>query len=226
LAAAAPADDALALNSPYGPVSIARDAVGVPSIRARGENGAQFGLGYAHAQDRLWQMEFQRRLASGRTSEFLGPDGLKFDRLFRAVGLRRVAEAPGKLGARDRAALEAYAAGVNVYLASLPSQQLPPEFGLLAVRPEPWTPVDVLAFGRLLRGATARTGTRSCCAAAEQTGIGADGRGSNAWHRAASQIRMPLWNSNLTSEEARPRALVIASSRMCGRTVRGRVRRG
>jgi len=60
------------LRTPYGPVRIARDAIGVPHIRAHSEAGAQFGLGYAHAQDRLWQMEWQRRLASGRTAEFLG----------------------------------------------------------------------------------------------------------------------------------------------------------
>src|SRR5262245_36687043 len=71
-----------------GIITIARDTAGVPSIRAVSERDAQLGLGYAHAQDRLWQMEFQRRLASGRTAEFLGTAGLKTDVLFRTVGMR------------------------------------------------------------------------------------------------------------------------------------------
>jgi penicillin G amidase len=133
-----------------GQIVIARDTAGVPSIRAVTERDAQFGLGYAHAQDRLWQMEFQRRLASGRTAEFLGAPGLKFDTLFRTVGLRRAAEATwARLGPADRQLLEAYVTGINAYLANRPSQQLPPEFGILGFQPEPWTPVDVLAFAKL-----------------------------------------------------------------------------
>jgi len=136
------------LRTQYGPVRITRSAVGVPHISARGEAGAQFGLGYAHAQDRLWQMEWQRRLASGRTAEFLGADGLQFDVLFRTVGLHRAAEAVwARLQPTDRRPLEAYVAGVNAYLAL--GQPLPPEFAILQVKPEPWTPVDVLAFSKL-----------------------------------------------------------------------------
>jgi penicillin G amidase len=138
------------INGLDGPILIARDSAGVPHIRAKTEADAQFGLGYAHAQDRLWQMEFQRRLASGRTAEFLGAPGLKFDTLFRTVGLRRAAEAAwARLGPADRQPLEAYVAGINAQLANRPSQQLPPEFGILGFQPEPWTPLDVLAFAKL-----------------------------------------------------------------------------
>jgi penicillin amidase len=140
----------LSINGLDGPIAIERDAAGVPSIRATTEADAQFGLGYTHAQDRLWQMEFQRRLASGRTAEFLGAAGLKFDPLLRIVGLRRAAEATwANLGPADRRPLAAYVAGVNLFLSSTPSQQLPPEFGILGVTPEPWTPIDVLTFGKL-----------------------------------------------------------------------------
>jgi penicillin amidase len=146
----AQAGDTITITGFDGPITISRDAHGVPSIRATTENDAQFGLGYAHAQDRLWQMEFQRRLASGRTAEFLGAAGLKFDSLFRTVGLRRVAEATwAQMSARDRKPLEAYAAGVNLYLNNRPNNALPPEFGILSVQPEPWTPVDSLAFAKL-----------------------------------------------------------------------------
>lgn len=143
-------DDISRIDGLDGPIVIERDAAGVLSVLARAERDAQFGLGYAHAQDRLWQMEFQRRLASGRTAEFLGAAGLKFDPLLRTVGLRRAAEATwAKLGPADRQLLQAYVAGINLYLSSTPPQQLPPEFGILGVQPEPWTPVDVLAFAKL-----------------------------------------------------------------------------
>jgi penicillin G amidase len=59
-----------------GPVTIERDAAGVAHVRAGSEVDAHFGLGYAHAQDRLWQMEFQRRLGNGRLAEILGEDAL------------------------------------------------------------------------------------------------------------------------------------------------------
>jgi penicillin G amidase len=138
------------LKGQHGPIIIARDDAGVPHIHATNEADAQFGLGYVHAQDRLWQLEWQRRLASGRTAEFLGPDGLPLDRLFRVVGLRRVAEATwANLSPAERAPLNAYAAGINAYLQKLPQEQLPPEFGILQITPEPWSPVDSLAFLKL-----------------------------------------------------------------------------
>src|SRR5262249_16409319 len=62
----------IAVQGPDAPVEILRDAEGVPHIYARTESDALFGLGYAHAQDRLWQMEFQRRIGNGRLSEILG----------------------------------------------------------------------------------------------------------------------------------------------------------
>lgn len=146
--AARPGLDTIALSSPYGRVRITRDAVGVPLIRARGEAGAQFGLAYAHAQDRLWQMEWQRRLAAGRTAEIIGAKGLPADTLFRTVGLRRAAEAAwAALGPDERQPLEAYTAGVNAFIAAAPA--LPPEFAIHDTQPEPWSPVDVLAFNKL-----------------------------------------------------------------------------
>jgi acyl-homoserine lactone acylase PvdQ len=74
-------------------IEILRDGDDVPHIRAKSEWDALFGLGYVHAQDRLWQMEFQRRLGNGRLAEILGDAGLPTDRLFRTVGLQRTAAA-------------------------------------------------------------------------------------------------------------------------------------
>src|SRR5262245_18330692 len=72
-------------------VEIVRDQFGVAHIRAKNELDMHFGLGFAHAQDRLWQMEFQRRLGNGQLSEVLGASALPTDKLFRTLGLRRSA---------------------------------------------------------------------------------------------------------------------------------------
>ena len=82
----------VAAGSHAAPVRIETDARGVPTIRAQSIPDAFFGLGYAHAKDRLWQMEFQRRVAAGRLSEILGAGALPADRFLRTVGFRRAAE--------------------------------------------------------------------------------------------------------------------------------------
>jgi penicillin G amidase len=133
------------------PVEIVRDRWGVPQIRAASERGTYFGLGYAHAQDRLWQMEFQRRAASGRLAEILGQGVLPSDAFLRTVGLRRAAEeAWSRLEPEARRPIEAYAAGVNAFVASQSDAQLPPEFGILKIKPAPWTPVDSLLILKLV----------------------------------------------------------------------------
>jgi penicillin amidase len=135
----------------HAAVEIERDRYGVPHVRAKNERDAHFGLGFAHAQDRLWQMEFQRRLGSGRLAEILGAKLLPTDRLFRTLGLRRTSEAAwARLGAEERRPFEAYVAGVNAYLARLGGGQLPPEFRILGFEPEPWQPEDVLVWGKVV----------------------------------------------------------------------------
>ena len=132
-------------------IEILRDRDGVPHIRARSEWDALFGLGYVHAQDRLWQMEFQRRLGNGRLAEILGDAGLSTDRLFRTVGLHRTAAATwANFSPQERQPVEAYVAGVNAYLNNRRDRQLPPEFGLLGIEPEPWRPEDVLAWTKVV----------------------------------------------------------------------------
>ncbi len=131
------------------PISIERDANGVPTVRASSPNDALFGLGYVHAQDRLWQMEFQRRIGSGRLAEILGPRLIETDRFLRTVGFRRAAESSWPaLSAPARAALEAYAAGVNAFLTAETAR--PIEFRVLRIRPEPYTPVDALLWGKMM----------------------------------------------------------------------------
>ena len=133
-----------------GPVEVVRDAHGVPRIRARSQKDAYFALGYVHAQDRLWQMEFMRRAGAGRLSEVLGAKALRSDRFVRTLGLYRLAEANlSILSAEVRAAFEAYAAGVNAWLDTR-SGTLPPEFVLLRFEPERWRPADSLVWNRLM----------------------------------------------------------------------------
>ena len=134
------------------PVEIVRDRWGIPHISAREVLDAYFGQGFCHAQDRLWSMELNRRLAAGRLSEVFGKDALDVDRFQRRLGLHRAAEqewATADSSLRD--ILRAYAAGVNACLDGLfASKKLPVEFVLARFEPEPWEPVDTLAFGRFL----------------------------------------------------------------------------
>src|SRR5436190_16015337 len=80
------------VNGLEAPITIERDARGVARIEARSTHDFCFAHGFVHGQDRLWQLEFYRRVGSGRVSEFAGPDGLQVDRLMRTLGLRRFAE--------------------------------------------------------------------------------------------------------------------------------------
>ncbi len=143
-------DGSLTLSGLKAPVEIVRDRHGVPHIYAGSIEDAQFGLGFVHAQDRLWQMEMNRRIGSGRMSEALGAATLDADRFLRALGVRRVAEATLKgLSAEARGQLDAYAAGVNAFLAQR-SGPLPPEFLLTGVSPEPWQSADSVAWIKMM----------------------------------------------------------------------------
>lgn len=132
-------------------VEVVRDREGVPHIFARSEADAMAALGFAHAQDRLWQMEAQRRIAAGRLSEVVGSGGLELDRFLRTIGIRRAAEAIlGNVEPETRRLLEAYSRGVNAYLETRTSP-LPPEFLILgAPAPEPWSPVDSIAWSLMM----------------------------------------------------------------------------
>jgi penicillin amidase len=130
-------------------VEIARDGDGVVTIRAQSEADAFYALGFAHAQDRLFQMEMMRRLGAGRLSEVVGPDTLDVDKFMRILGLYRLAKAEAPTLPNDmRVALDAYAAGVNAFLDA--GGVLPPEFLLAGHRPEPWRPADSLVWGKLM----------------------------------------------------------------------------
>jgi penicillin amidase len=106
-------------------------------------------LGFVHAQDRLFQMDQQRRLVQGRLSEVFGPRTLTTDRTLRTLGLYRHAAASVPLVSPEfMAVLNSYAEGINAFLGS--GQRLPIEFTLLGYQPDPWKPVDSLSLGKLL----------------------------------------------------------------------------
>src|SRR5450759_4468254 len=143
-------DGTVSLSGLKAPVEISRYRHGVPHIYAGSVEDAYFALGFAHAQDRLWQMEMNRRIGSGRLSEALGAATLDTDKFLRTLGVRRVAEATLKaLSAKARGQLDAYAAGVNAFLAQR-TGPLPPEFLLTGVSPEPWQVADSVAWIKMM----------------------------------------------------------------------------
>src|SRR5947207_11566287 len=110
-------DGRIAVGGPTHSIHIARDTDGVPLIDAANDEDAAFGLGFAHAQDRLFQMELQRRYGAGRLAEIFGAQALSTDRQMRVLGLYRSAAASfSHLSRPVQQILEGYSAGVNAFL--------------------------------------------------------------------------------------------------------------
>jgi penicillin G amidase len=132
-----------------GAGQVTRDANGIAQIRALTDYDAVYLNGWVHAQDRLFQMDENRRIASGTFAELVGQPALPTDVQLRTLGLRRAAELSYlELSPRLRELLGAYAAGVNAWVAANP---LPPEYGALEItRFDPWTPLDSVAVAKLL----------------------------------------------------------------------------
>ncbi|MFN2598550.1 MAG: penicillin acylase family protein, partial [Pyrinomonadaceae bacterium] len=132
------------------PAKIARDERGIPHVEASNDEDLYFAQGYATAQDRLWQMDLLRRTARGDLSEIFGRVTLADDKVHRTYGFARLAESlEAKASPRARAVLEAYAAGVNAYAASLDEKTLPREFQILGYQPRPWRPADSIVLGKI-----------------------------------------------------------------------------
>lgn len=129
-------------------VHIRRDEAGLVYIQAENDLDAFFAVGYAHAQDRLWQMEVQRRMAKGTLSEAFGRESLNFDIFIRTLGIYRQAQNNWQyLDTAAQKSLQAYSEGVNAWLSE--QHFLPPEFVLLGIEPQSWTPVDSLAWMKM-----------------------------------------------------------------------------
>ena len=132
------------------PVTVLRDAHGVPHIQAATEDDLFAAQGYVTAQDRLWQMDTFRRNANGEMAEIVGSSMVPHDRAQRVLQFRNTARRVyANLSAEDRARFEDYARGVNLFIAQH-QDSLPPEFKLLHYKPQPWSGVDSISIGLMM----------------------------------------------------------------------------
>ncbi|HSF64852.1 MAG TPA: penicillin acylase family protein [Paracoccaceae bacterium] len=146
--------DTFRLPGLTGPVEIVRNNANVPHIFGQTDEDVFFALGFAHAQDRLWQMTMFRRTAQGRLSEMFGPRTLRIDELMRRFDLYNAAQASVAVqDAPTQAALEAYAAGVNAWIAEVNARAMgrgAPEFFFFSNEIAAWQPADSLAIVKLM----------------------------------------------------------------------------
>ena len=148
-------DGDLHLTGLSAPVIVRRDAHGVPHIEASSEDDLFVAQGYVTAQDRLWQMDAFRRNANGELAEIMGSSMVRHDKTQRVLQFRNTARRIyANLPAEDRARLDDYARGVNLFIAqhldSKDGASLPPEFRLLRYRPQPWSGVDSVSIGMMM----------------------------------------------------------------------------
>ena len=137
-------------------VEVIRDPDGVPHIYATTTHDLFFAQGYVHAQDRFWQMDFWRHIGAGRLSEMFGDSQVDSDMFLRSLDFTGLAEQEvAALSDEDRAVLEAYAEGVNAYLADRSPSQISLEYAILALQNseyeiEAWTPVNTLTWAKVM----------------------------------------------------------------------------
>ena len=135
-------------------IEIVRDNKGVPHIFGSSNDDVYFGLGFSHAQDRLWQMMLTRRTAQGRLSEFFGEETVKSDEFIRRLGIYEIAGQTLQYQTKEATnALVSYSNGINAWLKILNENALgrgAPEFFLFKPEIEPWSPVDSLAILKLM----------------------------------------------------------------------------
>jgi penicillin amidase len=155
------------------PMTLVRDAHGVPHVTAGSEQDAAFATGFLHGQDRLFQMDLMRRAASGRLSELFGSIAVEMDRRSRRLGHAQAATAGlSRLSGDGRAVLESYAAGVNAAAAA--AWALPVEYALLRSHFEPWTAHDsVLAIRTMQERLVLSSREMTRYRMAEQVGVDA-----------------------------------------------------
>ncbi|MEO4040919.1 penicillin acylase family protein [Hoeflea sp. CAU 1731] len=149
-----PTDGNMTVAGLSGSVTISRDDRGVPHIAGSSFDDVLAGLGFAHAQDRLWQMEIFRRASQGRLSELFGEPTIDADMWLRSLGLAdTTAETYKLLPDSGKTALDAYVSGINAWIEREGREfasKWPPEFVILRHEPEPWRPIDVLMTFKLL----------------------------------------------------------------------------
>jgi penicillin amidase len=144
-----PKNGIISLVGLKGKVTIFRDTYGIPHIIAeKNDADAFFALGYIHAQDRFWQMEFQRRVAQGTLSEIFGKAALQKDIYLRTWGFYHAAEkAWPAFDANTKLLLSSYTKGVNAFLLQ---GKLPLQFKFLHYQPKPWTEIDSICWQKMM----------------------------------------------------------------------------
>ncbi|MBU7038125.1 MAG: penicillin acylase family protein [Theionarchaea archaeon] len=144
-----PATEEITVQGLNDDVRIERDSNGIPHIYAKNDLDLFFTLGYVHAQDRLFQMDLQRRLPSGRLSEIVGEDAYESDTFYRTLGMHRAAEETySQMSQWSKEIADAYCAGVNYFIKT--TKRYPIEYTLLQTKPEEYTPVDAITFGKMM----------------------------------------------------------------------------
>jgi len=140
----------LQLQGLHESVEIMTDHYDIPHIYAHNEDDLYFAQGYMHAQERLWQMELNRRLGSGRLSEIFGDIAIETDRFCRRLGMHRAAnEEVKRLSEHNFRVLLAYANGINSFIENN-STRLPVEFTLLGFKPDTWQPADSIQWSKMM----------------------------------------------------------------------------
>ena len=140
----------ITLDGLAAPVTVTRDVYGIPHIKGESQTDVYFGLGFVHAQDRMWQMETGRRAGAGRLSEIFGKTTLNADKYLRGLGFYHAAKTSLHHYEKASSALiEAYATGINAYLASHKGP-LPLEFLVFRHQPELWTAADSVVSAKMM----------------------------------------------------------------------------
>ncbi|GMQ92848.1 MAG: penicillin acylase family protein [Acidimicrobiia bacterium] len=149
-------DGTIQIEGLSGSVTVIRDSLGIPHIYADSAEDLMMAQGYVHAQDRFYQMDFWRHISYGTLSEMFGEDSIETDAFLRTMGWGRQAEAQFASETPElKSLLESYAAGVNAYLATQSPADLSFEYSILELTnrnytPEPWTPAQSLAWGKVM----------------------------------------------------------------------------
>ncbi len=139
-------------------VTVRRDSRSIPYIEAKTDADVYFAQGYTTASDRMFQMDLMRRLSRGETAEIFGSSVLEEDKRWRRFNFAKIAEESLKfMGPELQAALNAYARGVNAYIATLDEKSLPVEFRILQYKPREWKPSDTIMIGKILADALSTT---------------------------------------------------------------------
>jgi penicillin G amidase len=149
-------DGILRLPGLNAPVQVIRDDQGIPNIYAASTHDLFMAQGYIHAQERFWQMDFWRHIGAGRLSELFGKSEVETDAFLRTMGWGQIAKQEwASASPADQAILQAYADGVNAYLAGHKGTAISLEYGVLKLlnphyAPEPWQPVNTLTWAKAM----------------------------------------------------------------------------